>query len=647
MDTKEPYDKRKRIGFAAHTASARRQSNGRGEDPRPQALEGPARGHTRAQARAAGRGSGRKATLFVIEAPGKTVALASALTQLGERNPRIFATCGHLYAMPRALDPLGIGEGLLETLRRPVDAERIAKLNQAAASAAEVIVMTDADEEGEAIALDVACLVARTSQNAPRVRRAPLTGLDPASVERAILARRPIEAAAAAPARSRAIVDRLIGATFSRAGVSVGRVSTALLGAIAARPPVLGEMRFRLPAADGGTPFLARIAVRSLDQACQMARLAAQPLPRVEARAEQPVPGAVRPWHFGELLVAARLETGMPVEEIAETLQELYEDARLSYPRSAERGLGGEARKAVAALARQEGLPADPALLPDRVAGSSQEAPHPLLDGARLPGLKLRGRVEQLDRHGALLTLVARRLIEAAQNPIYQLPETRDLPEWARGLPWSRRAGRRLPWEIPPGPGFLAYPADVIALKALMDNGLGRPSTWAGHASRFVRRELVTQDFRLSRKGHRWLGLAPDALHDPELARDIEEALDLAGLAGGRSSGDAGGRRGSSGATPFEELCLPSPDTPCSADGIGTPAMAAFWAEAAERALALLPEDAWEDCGRAIEQETRRSLSAYRRGAQRAQAGRENDDADAQGPVPEALERRQDGPEVR
>src|SRR3546814_13584359 len=86
------------------------------------------------------------------------------------------------------------------------------------------------DLEGDVIAWDVAELIRDIHPDPVRVR---LRGMDAESIREAIVNPSPVRREDAIPGRTRAIIDRLVGATFSANGVAVGRVGTALLGRVA------------------------------------------------------------------------------------------------------------------------------------------------------------------------------------------------------------------------------------------------------------------------------------------------------------------------------------------------------------------------------------------------------------------------------
>jgi hypothetical protein len=78
-------------------------------------------------------------------------------------------------------------------------------------------------------------------------------------------------------------------------------------------------------------------------------------------------------------------------------------------------------------------------------------------------------------------------------------------------------------------PGVYRLPADAAALRVMVENQLGRPSTWPDHVKNFVGRALVDADMKLTAKGRFWLQSTPAALLDPRTSQRIEDVLNRAG----------------------------------------------------------------------------------------------------------------------
>jgi DNA topoisomerase-1 len=395
--------------------------------------------------------------------------------------------------------------------------------------------MTDADQEGDVIAWDVARVLGEMPNGPEIVLRAPLTGLDEASVEAAIENAQAVQATSAIPGRIRAMVDRVIGAVFSHDGVTVGRVSTALLGGVASSKTPLGEAVLSVRAADGGEPFTARMDYSTPEQEEQLRAVLANAdrLPAMGSAGEtveQP-----KPWEMSGMLLAASKKLGLSLADASRLLQDMYEGGQMNYPRTSQTHVSKAGIDLVKQVARDNGLRIDSAALEeledaDGTRRKSHEALRPL--SAVNPCVRLSTQTPA----DAMMVMAMRRLIESADRPRVESGDASGLPGGLSQLAWTRKTARRYPWsrEDAVEPGLTRYAPDAAVLKAMVDLGIGRPSTWVSHASKFVSRDLVTQDMAMTAKAGHWHFQSPDPLLHPKFSATVEKLLE--GTAGGSGS---------------------------------------------------------------------------------------------------------------
>ncbi|WP_327211052.1 toprim domain-containing protein [Rhizobium leguminosarum] len=191
--------------------------------------------------------------LFVIEAPGKAQQLEELLRKIGI-DARVQATKGHLYSMPAGLQPLGIDSAFREFGRALINPDIGARIREEASAAGAVYVATDADQEGDVIAWDVAELLQDIVPNPLRVR---LRGMDFDSIREAIDGATSVSKSDAVPGRTRAIVDRMIGSVFSNGGfqsVASRALCSASCATSSPSPNVYASLRRRRTAGDRGRP---------------------------------------------------------------------------------------------------------------------------------------------------------------------------------------------------------------------------------------------------------------------------------------------------------------------------------------------------------------------------------------------------------
>lgn len=531
-----------------------------------------------------------QAVIF-IEAAGKAAAWRTSASKLG-LTCAIVATDGHVARMPEALMPLGLSitrGSVVETLRRdrPEARRKIVDAVSNAGSDALILLATDADAEGDVIALDIARIVLEHQQDASRrmLRIAP-GALTFRGIQKALSAAQPIVSGprnlvqAAVQGRARAASDRWIGGAFSKSlGVAAGRVRTALLGTAAAwssdqrtrARPDTGELLFTCSSANGGLPFVARLGFSTAPDPVLIGlatrfegrpvggRVA--PLTSVGA-AVTPRYGAAAAYTTGQVLVHARRHLGLQPAVAMRGLQEAYMAGAISYPRTDTSYLSRESAEGVVQLAEACGLRG--AELANIEAATDSQGPvsdarheglHPVLGGSMTDIGTLRRLVRKPLRRellsgedavrDAMIALVARRAFEAALTPEL-VPGF-----WKRGglddgltdeeagalenLEWSQPRAV-LPWGRDLTTGLRVWPTEAVLLEAMLIEELGRPSTMADHAEKQVESgEICRPDPlelpRPSPLGRETLKKLPKALSDPRVSRLIE--LAVAGAADG------------------------------------------------------------------------------------------------------------------
>lgn len=480
--------------------------------------------------------------LWIIEAPGKARVLHEALKRLG-MEARVFATKGHLMSFPDRLTPVGIDARLREVERKAIDPARVVRMRAEAASAARVVVATDADQEGDVIAWDVADILSDIHPSPLRVR---LRGMDDESILQAADEGGPVLIEDAVPGRTRAILDRLIGATYSRNGIAVGRVGTAILGLFRPGQPdgkdVPTTMRLRLcaPAADNGKPWMADTSVQQPLDAAMAERLRELQLPRLSKRGGEP--GRRLPGHTGDILARAADVLDLSPGETMRSLQRSYESGRMSYPRSGSRGISETVSQRLDDMLRKAGQKFDSDAMARKTGSDVHDAPHPI---GPPPNLSI--SPTRMDVDESVRAVVAGDLVRAGQVHVIEEPDTTPLAGFleGRGFPtmvielvlslrWRREQGPRYPGQQAWGQSetFERHPAAVL-MERVVETKLGRPSTWASQVDGFLSRGLVDSELALTAKGIKWMEASPVPLLDFRISAAIERACTNMSLAKG------------------------------------------------------------------------------------------------------------------
>jgi DNA topoisomerase-1 len=467
--------------------------------------------------------------LFVIEAPGKAQQLEELLRKIGI-DARVQATKGHLYSMPAGLQPLGIDSAFREFGRALINPDIGARIREEASAAGAVYVATDADQEGDVIAWDVAELLQDIVPNPLRVR---LRGMDFDSIREAIDGATSVSKSDAVPGRTRAIVDRMIGSVFSNGGVPVGRIQSALLGVVRDEQPVTERLRLVAPSKDGGRPWTAECDVKApLDSKSAKALLAVRFPALDKASGEQSQPSA--PGHTGDIMVRAGDELDMSPKEASLSLQKLYEAGEMSYPRAGSRGMSKAVMRKLARVFRSAGYTFDEDRPPEKKADDVHDAPYPI--GA----VQVQHDPRKAGSDAGLRILVARDLVKTGMTHLVEtgvgavaaahlrkMKFSEDVSSFVGKLDWRREIGPRYPGqEAWPKSRIIERRADTVLLESAVAKGLGRPSTWANHVTKFMERGLVDDTLSLTSKGRAWISKTPPMLLNPQIAAAIEAACD-------------------------------------------------------------------------------------------------------------------------
>lgn len=467
--------------------------------------------------------------LFVIEAPGKARQLEELLQGLGIE-AKVQATKGHLYEMPKRATPLGIDAGFRDFERKLIDPQIGQRLRDAAMESDNVFVATDADQEGDVIAWDVAELLSDIHGTPFRVR---LRGMDPDSIKEAIDGASLVSKRDAVPGRTRAIVDRMIGGVFSNNGVAVGRIGSALLGVIKDEAPATQRVLLVAPSKDQGRPWTAECTIKAPITSDIAKKLVSVKFPAldVESRGNS---APTAPANMGQIMVRAGDELDMSPKEASESLQKLYEAGRMSYPRAGSKGISKSVMRKIARELKKAGYTFDEERTPDKKAGDVHDAPYPI------GGVQAQQDPVRQGHEEGLRTLVARDLIKTGQTHVQETGVGATAAAFLRSkgfapevcdhvgkLHWRRETGPRYPGqESWPKSKTWSRRPDTVLLEAAVEKGLGRPSTWANHITKFMERQLVDDDLQLTAKGREWIARTPPILLNPQISAAIEQACE-------------------------------------------------------------------------------------------------------------------------
>src|ERR1043166_4606941 len=179
-------------------------------------------------------------SLVIVESPAK----ATTIGKYRGRAYRVRATVGHIMDLPEKKLGIDVEKGFTpELVPIPGKEKTIADIKSAAKDSREVLIATDPDREGEAIAAHVALQIKpkRGVAGVP-VRRVLFHEITKEAVQRAVENAGTIDERKVEAQQARRVLDRLVGYKASpvlwktvKKGISAGRVQTVALRLIVER----------------------------------------------------------------------------------------------------------------------------------------------------------------------------------------------------------------------------------------------------------------------------------------------------------------------------------------------------------------------------------------------------------------------------
>jgi DNA topoisomerase-1 len=466
--------------------------------------------------------------LFVIEAPGKIKSLEKILKSI-DIDAIVVATKGHIFSFPEQLDNLGINSKLEEVDRYCTNESGVKFMRDRAKNCENIYIATDADSEGEVIAWDIYNVLIDLKKDIFRLK---LKGMDKESIQEALNDITPIRKEDAIPGRTRAIVDRTIGHTFSKKGIGVGRVLTGLLGIVNSGDLSTKRVRLVAPAKDGNRPWVAYFDVNKIVNETTAEQLSVLAFPAISMKSSQDITPDVK--HMGEIMIQAGDELYMTPKESAKSLQNNYETGQMSYPRSGSKGVSRAAKRRLERMLKKSGYKTKAESISEKEENEVHDAPYPFYD------VDVSKDPKKLGDDEGIKNLVARNFVKSGQKHKKEFAHTKTIYDFLRKEGFSESISKfisELIWtrEIGPShPGQTSWPKseiqerlpETVILEKAVELNLGRPSTWANHIESFLDKGLVDDNLHLTSKGQEWVNASPKELLDPRLSAAIEGACE-------------------------------------------------------------------------------------------------------------------------
>ena len=185
-----------------------------------------------------------KKTLVVVESPSK----AKTINKYLGSQYKVTASVGHIIDLPKTKFGVNIEDGFKPQYIKIRGKEKIIKeLKAGGDKASQVLIATDPDREGEAIAYHIYTIMDHEKTD---VKRVEFNEITKSAVENAINSPRPIDMARVYSQQARRVLDRIVGYEISAVlwktvyrGLSAGRVQSVALRLVCEREQEIREFK--------------------------------------------------------------------------------------------------------------------------------------------------------------------------------------------------------------------------------------------------------------------------------------------------------------------------------------------------------------------------------------------------------------------
>jgi DNA topoisomerase-1 len=332
--------------------------------------------------------------MFVVESPNKIAKLRKILGS----DYIVCASVGHIRGIPAKGMNIDIDNGFepkFEISRGKGDV--VKNLKKIASQVDEVIIATDCDREGEAIAFHIYDVLSKKDQK--KCTRVTFQEITKKAVLDSLKDKRPINDNIVNAQKARQVLDRLIGYTISpllwkkvASKTSAGRVQSVALKIVSDREKEIkafkptdfwyidadlkakkGELRARVVTKDKDNRYLAQKVV---DGDYKKLETASYIISKIERK--EKIIGASHPFDTSSLQTTASSLFSWPIKKTASVAQKLYEQGYCTYIRTDSYNIAPEAVQAARDLITSESgssyLPSKPNFYKKKAKAASQEA---------------------------------------------------------------------------------------------------------------------------------------------------------------------------------------------------------------------------------------------------------------------------------
>ncbi len=479
--------------------------------------------------------------LLIVESPTK----AKTISKFLGKDYIVLSSFGHIRDLPKSKIGVDVEHDFEPTYAIPTKSKpHVTELKKAAKEADEILLATDEDREGEAIAWHVASVL---GIDASDVRRITFHEITRHAIEQAIAHPRALDVNLVNAQQARRILDRLVGYELSpflwqkvRYGLSAGRVQSVAMRLIVERErertafhvdefwtvdAIFEKRQAEFPAKliQVGEKKIDKLDIKTEAEAKKIvedlsgAQASVTEIVKKEMTKSPPVP-----FTTSTLQIDANTKLGFSAKQTMAIAQKLYETGRITYMRTdsvnmAEKFLGeaqefinkefgpkyatGAKRYKTKSKGAQEAheaiRPTDASATPDQMKSTLDPREAKLYEliwrrtlASQLPPAILERTSIDLLAKGYLFRANGNTVVFDGFMKVYQAAKEKMLPALAQGDNVNTK-------EIVPNQHFTEPPArfsDATIVKALEEFGIGRPSTYAPTISTIIERGYVERD---------------------------------------------------------------------------------------------------------------------------------------------------------
>ena len=300
-------------------------------------------------------------TLVIVESPAKAKTIEKYLG----KNFRVLSSIGHVRDLPKSnTDAVDVENGFIPRyIISPGKDKVIAGLRTAAKGATEVLLASDPDREGEAIAWHVAELLKDVN---PNLQRVAFNEITETAVKEAIAHPRDLDINLKEAQEARRVLDRLVGYDLYgliwkkvRYGLSAGRVQSPALRIVMERereirafiPETFYNLTAHSTAKKMQIPFACSVEPRDRVEADRIKTVGEKATWEITALKETETKRSPRPpFTTSTLQQTASTRLGFSPSRTMGAAQKLYEAGHITYMRTDSTNMSDIAQKQIVAL---------------------------------------------------------------------------------------------------------------------------------------------------------------------------------------------------------------------------------------------------------------------------------------------------------